>query len=266
MVFVQAQNYTRVSGRRVIRLIVLHSMESPEKPGTARAVAAWFAGSTAPKASAHYCVDGQDVVQCVREQDVAWAAPDANHDGLQIEIAGRAAQSAAEWRTPPAILDNVSTLVARLCRKYDIPPVFLTADQVREGRSGVTSHANVTKAYPGPGRTHWDPGPGFPTGEVMNAVRRKMAPPVRKPKIQLVVAGEPVASGYMNRGEFVNEVGRALVRDGARPPFNARIDGRVVGRGRLWPWIRPFNRRVTGWVRDGAVVQLSDHVSLRLES
>lgn len=265
MVFVQAANYTRTSGRS-IRLIVLHSMESPEKPGTARAVAAWFAGAGAPKASAHYCVDGQDIIQCVREQDVAWAAPDANHDGLQIEIAGRAAQTTAEWRTPPAILDNVSTLVARLCRKHGIPPVFLTPDQIRAGRKGVTTHANVTKAYPGPGRTHWDPGPGFPTVEVMAAVRRKMAPHVRKPKFQLVVGKSVVAVGHMNDGPFVNRVGRELKLDGARPPFTAMVDGRGVIRGRLWPWFRPFNRRVTRLVRGGHVVYLSNNVSLRLES
>lgn len=265
MVFVQAKNYTRTSGR-VIRLIVLHSMESPEKPGTARAVAGWFAGATAPRASAHYCVDGQDIVQCVREQDVAWAAPDANHDGLQIEIAGRAAQSADEWRTPPAILDNVSTLVARLCRKYGIPPVFLTPEQVRAGRKGVTSHANVTKAYPGPGRTHWDPGPGFPASEVMAAVRRKMTPHVRKPRIELRVKDVLLVSGHMNDGAFVNRVGVELKADGARPPFTARVDGRVLIRGRLWPWIRPFNRRVTKFVRAGHVVHLSENVSLRLES
>jgi hypothetical protein len=50
--FVQARNYTR--GRsNPIDVIVVHTMESPEKPDTAESVAAWFAGSTAPQASAH---------------------------------------------------------------------------------------------------------------------------------------------------------------------------------------------------------------------
>ena len=44
--FVQARNYTR--GRsNPIDVIVIHTMESPEKPDTAESVANWFAGSTA---------------------------------------------------------------------------------------------------------------------------------------------------------------------------------------------------------------------------
>ena len=79
--FVQARNYTR--GRsNPIDVIVIHTMESPEKPDTAESVAAWFAAATAPQASAHYCIDANSIVECVRDTDVAWHAPGANHNGL----------------------------------------------------------------------------------------------------------------------------------------------------------------------------------------
>ena len=48
--FVQARNYTR--GRsNAIDLLVIHTMEAPEKPTTAENVANWFAGSSAPQAT-----------------------------------------------------------------------------------------------------------------------------------------------------------------------------------------------------------------------
>src|SRR3954447_10294902 len=94
--FVQARNFTR--GRsNAIDVLVIHTMESPEKPDTAESVANWFAGSTAPQASAHYCIDENSVVQCVRDEDVAWHVPGANHNGLGFEHAGRAAQGKRDW-------------------------------------------------------------------------------------------------------------------------------------------------------------------------
>ena len=94
--FVQARNFTRGRSSR-IDVLVIHTMESPEKPETAEDVAHWFAGSTAPQASAHYCIDGDSIVQCVQDSDVAWHAPGANHNGLGFEHAGKAAQTARDW-------------------------------------------------------------------------------------------------------------------------------------------------------------------------
>src|SRR4051812_19962604 len=94
--FVQARNYTR--GRsNAIDVIVIHTMESPEAADTAENVAGWFAGSSAPQASAHYCIDDNSVVQSVRDEDVAWHAPGANHNGLGFEHAGKAAQATRDW-------------------------------------------------------------------------------------------------------------------------------------------------------------------------
>jgi peptidoglycan hydrolase-like protein with peptidoglycan-binding domain len=79
--FVQARNYTRAN-RQAIDVIVIHCMEWPDKPDGAERVSAWFASDTAPKASAHFCVDSNSIVQCVRVEDVAWHAPGANGNGI----------------------------------------------------------------------------------------------------------------------------------------------------------------------------------------
>src|SRR5215212_8419951 len=122
--FIGARNFTR--GRsNAIDVLVIHTMESPEKPDTAESVAHWFAGTTAPEASAHYCIDANSVVQCVRDEDVAWHAPGANHNGLGFEHAGKAAQTAHDWSDDYSMkcLELSATLVAQKCKEYGIPVV-----------------------------------------------------------------------------------------------------------------------------------------------
>jgi len=59
---------------RAIGVVVIHTMEIAETVGAAETCAQWFA-STASEVSAHYCVDADSVVQCVREDDIALARP-----------------------------------------------------------------------------------------------------------------------------------------------------------------------------------------------
>lgn len=172
--FVQARNYTRVSGGRKVDLIVIHTMESPEKPDTAEAVAAWFAGSTAPQASPHYCIDADSIVQCVRLDDVAWCAPGANSNGIHLEHAGRAAQTLADWSDPysTAMLQLSAELTADLCKRFSIPATFLDAAALQRGERGITTHAEVSKAFPKNSSGHWDPGPNFPMLKYIAQVKR----------------------------------------------------------------------------------------------
>lgn len=159
-----AKNYTKGPRKGPLRLIVIHSMESQEKPNTAETVAAWFSGPTAPKASAHVCVDSNSAVTVVADSDIAWAAPGANNDGLHIEIAGRAEQSRADWNDAYSrrALNQAAKVAAAWCIKYKIPAVLLTPDEVEDGKSkGICGHITVTKAFPKLG-THTDPGKFFP--------------------------------------------------------------------------------------------------------
>lgn len=168
--FIKARNYTPSSGR-TIRLVVIHAMEAAEKPGTAKAVANWFASVNAPKASAHYCVDAGVIVQCVHEEDVAWHAPGANAVGIGIEHAGYSSQSAADWSDAYSkqMLERSAALVADLCDRHDLPIEFVDVDGLLAEKSGITTHAAVSKAFKK--SDHTDPGPNFPIDAFLALVR-----------------------------------------------------------------------------------------------
>jgi N-acetyl-anhydromuramyl-L-alanine amidase AmpD len=173
MPFVQARNYTR--GRsNAIDVLVIHTMEAPEKPTTAESVAKWFAGSSAPQASAHYCIDNNSAVQCVRDEDVAWHAPGANHNGIGFEHAGFAAQTSKDWQDPysQALLEVSAELVAKKAEEFHIPVVWLQVADLRAGRRGITGHAQVSDAFKK--SDHHDPGGNFPVQHYLALVKKHM--------------------------------------------------------------------------------------------
>ena len=153
-----------------IRLIVLHSTENPCAPGVAHNVASWFAGASAPEASAHYVVGPDETVQCVLDADTAWHAPPTNAYSLGIEQTGRAAVTADEWATDAAkaMLARSVALVAELCTKHQIPPVFVDAAGLVRGDHGITTHVCVTNAFHQ--SPHTDPGASFPSDDYVARV------------------------------------------------------------------------------------------------
>jgi N-acetyl-anhydromuramyl-L-alanine amidase AmpD len=168
--FVKAKHYRKGRGGLPILWIVLHTVEAPERDGTAEAIAEYFRTTTRP-ASAHWCVDRNSIIQCVREADQAAAAPGSNQQGLHVELAGYAKQTAEDWSD--AYSDEMLRRAAKLCaakaEEYDIPVRWRLPAELKAGEPGFTSHANVSKAFRR--STHWDPGPGFPVGRFMRLVR-----------------------------------------------------------------------------------------------
>ena len=174
MQFVQAANFTPVT-HRDINLLVIHDMEAPEAGTTAEVCAQFFHNqpkSPGSGSSAHYAIDDGSVVQCVRDHDVAWAAPGANHDGLHFEHAGYARQNKHEWADDfsTAMLKRSARLVARKAHRYHIPIVFLTAEMVKAGHAGITGHLQITESGIGVG-SHTDPGTNFPWGRYIRYVK-----------------------------------------------------------------------------------------------
>jgi N-acetyl-anhydromuramyl-L-alanine amidase AmpD len=168
--FVESPNKTETS-ERAIDVVVMHTMEIAERPDAAMICARWFA-SAVSKVSAHYCVDAGTVIQCVRERDIAWHARGGNTHSIGVELAGFARQTADEWDDEYStdVLDHASVLVADVCHRRGIPARWLTADDLRARRRGITGHAEVSNAYRK--SDHWDPGPGFPVESFLDRVRR----------------------------------------------------------------------------------------------
>jgi N-acetyl-anhydromuramyl-L-alanine amidase AmpD len=154
-------------------------MESPEEIDRAEKCALWMSGKNKkfepPKASAHFFIDSDSIVQGVRETCIAWHAPGANHNGIGIEHAGRARQTRDEWLDEfgRPMLDLSAQLVGeKLCVTWDIQPVFVDAKGLLEKpqQRGITTHAAVTEAFKR--STHTDPGKSFPMDWYLERVRK----------------------------------------------------------------------------------------------
>lgn len=165
------QNFLSVPPGRRIDLAVIHDMEWLETDQTAEACAKYFASRYIP-ASAHYNVDNNTVVRSVLDKNVAYAAPGANHNGVQIEHAGYARQTAQEWLDPygQAMLLRSAKLMEEICWEHNIPIKFIGVTGLRNGERGITTHAAVSKAF---GKSsHTDPGFNFPMEFYIALVQR----------------------------------------------------------------------------------------------
>lgn len=171
---IRAKNYTEANRTTAdINHIFIHTMESPEGVTTAEDVSRWAAGPTAPRASWHYAVDSNSIVSCVEEEDVAWATPGGNHDGIQIEFAGRAGQTAEQWEDDFSKAELVlgAKLVADICKRRNIRPGHGTNSELAANVRKVYGHVQGSAVF---GGTHWDPGPNFPWSGFMGDVRDLM--------------------------------------------------------------------------------------------
>ena len=157
-----------------IRLVVVHTAETPCEPGRAYNIAAYLANPSI-RASAHYIVDPDETVAQVPDEGTAWAAPGANADGIQIEQAAFAGFTADDWRgdnQQRMLRTQLAPLVAGLCSRHGLPAVWLSADDLLAGRAGVTDHNTVNAAY---GLSdHWDCGPSFPAAEFIGMVNERL--------------------------------------------------------------------------------------------
>lgn len=167
--FIESPHRTTADGR-TISVVVMHTMESTEREGAAQSCAAWFAHPVS-EVAAHYCIDADTTVQCVREADIAWHARGGNSNSIGIELAGFASQGARDWNDDysRAVLDRAAKLTAEVCARYDIPVRRVRAAGLLAGRHGITGHADVSEAFHK--SDHWDPGPGFPWGRFLRLTR-----------------------------------------------------------------------------------------------
>src|SRR4051795_9201152 len=130
-----------------ITRIVIHDEEVAVGATSARDVAHFFADPSTGT-SAHYVVDADSVEHCVAEDVVAFHAP-PNAGSIGVEHDGFARFTAAEWAEPgsAATLARSAALVAEICQRRGIPVTFLSVDDLLAGKSGITTHSNVTAAF-----------------------------------------------------------------------------------------------------------------------
>lgn len=160
-----SRKYTAVhnSGSRplsAIKWIVLHSTEGP----TAESAASWFA-NPASEGSAHLVVDNDACFRCMANDDVPWAAPGANENGLHIEQAGYAAWTRTDWRANDLTLRRAAYKAAQHAKMFNIPLRWVGPVGLRLGRKGLTTHRDISYAWPVQARAagfHTDPGENYP--------------------------------------------------------------------------------------------------------
>lgn len=164
--FIPAKDFLVVKPGRVVRVVVIHTAETLENSNTAENLGKYFQHPDYPSSS-HIGIDSNSIVQYVKDSNVAFAAPGCNNDGIQIELAGRGAQSPAEWLDTFSLsmLAIAADATAQYCLKYDLPAIHLTDEQLKSGRRGIVGHDQVSRVYKK--SDHSDPGPNFPWSRFM---------------------------------------------------------------------------------------------------
>jgi N-acetylmuramoyl-L-alanine amidase CwlA len=169
-------------GNGPVTRVVIHATVSPCETGGARKVARYFQSDQAG-GLAHFVVDPTETVQCCREDVSAHHAP-PNKGSIGVELCDPQEGSVERWYDPlhRQMLLRAAVLVADLCKRHDLPMVFVRAPGLKSGQHGITRHQDVSEAFRK--STHTDPGSGFPMEHFVDLVRAaqgKPTPPTPKP-------------------------------------------------------------------------------------
>lgn len=172
--FVPAKGYTKGRPDGPPLWMVWHSMESDELPNTAENTAGYFANpGDGRDVSSHWCFDTNSAVQCVDEKNSAWTVGNrqGNYLGVNLELAGRARQSEAQWLDKYGLgLFNVAApVVAASMTRWGIPNRWCSIADLRAARPGHTTHRDLGVAFGG--TDHTDPGVHFPRAHVLEVVQ-----------------------------------------------------------------------------------------------
>ena len=159
----------------MIRLLVLHSTDPEDSQGhpipnpTARSTAQYFDETTVP-ASTQYVVGEDGCWETLPDDIKPYGAGDpANDRGVHIEQAGHYFWTREQWLSRDATLRAAGGIVGEKAAAYGIPLHFVYADELRaldaagwpEGKGGITTHKEISKAFPA-ATNHQDPGPDYP--------------------------------------------------------------------------------------------------------
>jgi hypothetical protein len=168
-----AKHYTKGRQGCTVDVLVIHSAENQELPGQAAHLVQWFAGNTAPQASAQIMIDNAHFLVSVDDGDTAYAVDDfpLNLCSESFELTGSADQTAAQWGDAysKGVLYEARLAFHAKMLKFNIPAVHLTDSQIvakhKNPRDrtikGICTHADISRALKIFGG-HTDPGKNFP--------------------------------------------------------------------------------------------------------
>ena len=151
-----------------IRLIVVHSTESHNRPGPSdlESIANWFSRPEA-QSSSHVCTDADgNSARFVPDRLKAWHCAGYNSASLGVEQIGYAAAGWLKWRQNDFELWETARWIAEWSIRHDIP---IRRGIVANGsviRSGVVKHSQLGAI----GGNHGDPG-RYPLTLVLHRAR-----------------------------------------------------------------------------------------------
>lgn len=164
------------ANRADVQFIVIHTTEGHEEASSAEDGAAYDARRT-DGTSTHYFHDRDSTVQCVRTEDIAYAARrQGNRRGIQHELCGKAGQGATGWADAASqgTLRQAAKQCARDAHKWGIPVRRPAPSGVAAGQKGFCGHADVTLAFPQDDGDHTDPGLSFPWQQFLGMVKDEL--------------------------------------------------------------------------------------------
>lgn len=163
---------------RRIQALVIHCTDGGEALGSARGVCSWW-DNPAAAGNAHKVYEKGGIYRYAADDRAAWHASQANQWSLGYEFCGKAGQTREQW------LDDLSVGglrlgaedMARDCQTYGIEVAWLTDDHLRAIHggntqiTGITDHATIDRVWAKKSGGHYDPGPNFPTVDLLLAIR-----------------------------------------------------------------------------------------------
>lgn len=197
---------TSPRGDTPIELLIAHDNEGPEGDHSARGLASYIAHEDG---GYHAIFDNVETITTADDLTVVWGAGGVNHRSMHGCFIGFARQTPAEWADTYSLdeLDQAAVWFAAKCTQHQIPPRWLTPDQVATpGVKGLCTHGDVSVHYP-ESQGHTDPGAGFPKDLLLAKIMRHLDPPVfvlRNPQGGAWIAYASGRVDYVNNGKTVH--------------------------------------------------------------
>lgn len=163
------------------KIIIVHTTENT--PGTSsQAILDYQVRSRT--GSYHRLVDATGKITLANTDDwQTWSVGNKGNDiALHVSCVAQAKMTREQWLAQPKMLEGVARVIAHWSKKYGIPLVKLSRQELGAGKHGVAGHL---EAQVWGNTTHWDPGYHFPYDVVLKRAKEinegKSAPAVSVP-------------------------------------------------------------------------------------